>query len=199
MRILSLILALLALAGLVWQFQVNALKPGLAAPGIRLWLMAKHFTHVANALAALMLIRAALGRTEPNLAASAVLATTMTGLVYAHFIAPPEPLPLPHWYPDFLLHRAVPIGMAAWWLAFAPRPPAFRPLLWVTPALAYLPYATARGALTGIWPYKFLNPTVQPLPVILLNLGAVTLAFLAMTLVIQGLSRLVRKPLFLEE
>ena len=198
MRILSVILAILALVGLIWQFQINGAKPGLGGVGIRLWLMARFFTNLATLLAAFCLLRAGLGHRDPHLAAATLIATTMTGLVYALLIAPPEPLPLPHWYPDFILHRALPLGMAAWWLAYAPRPPRFRPLLWVAPALAWLPYAMARGTLTGIWPYRFMDPTSQPLAMVALNLGAVTLAFLAMTLVVQALSRLVRKPLFLE-
>jgi hypothetical protein len=82
----------------------------------------------------------------------------MVGLVYWRFLALPEPMPVPHWYPDFLLHRAVPVLTAVWWLAYGEKALRLRDVpLWTVPVLLYCPYALVRGTVTGIWPYRFLD------------------------------------------
>lgn len=70
------------------------------------------------------------------------------------------------WHPEgiqilanILLHYAVPSGYLVCWLIFFPKA-AFRwksALEWLAPPLAYLFCVMIRGALTGFYPYPFLD------------------------------------------
>jgi hypothetical protein len=191
-RLLALTLAAVALLGLALQYPTESL-PLL----LRLWSMARYFTNVAAALAAVTLIRAAWGYKDPNLAAMTLLATTMTGLVYAALIAVPVAPALR--YPDLLLHRVLPALAPLWWLLAAPRPPQFRPVFWLLPGLIYLPYAAMRGLLTGQWPYEILNPALLGPTPAALNLAGIAVLGLALAAALKPLSGLVREPLFLQK
>ena len=61
---------------------------------------------------------------------------------------------------DYGLHYGAPLVYAAWW-ATLPRDGARLPysaaLAMIAPPLVYLAYALARGAVTGAYPYPFIN------------------------------------------
>lgn len=185
-RPFALLIAALALAGLFWQFEINAAKPGLSGVGIRLWLMLRYFTNFANLLVAVSLgLR--LGRMWQ---ATATLSIGMVGLVYHFVLALPQPMPAPHWYPDFLLHRVVPVLTLVWWLIWGERGLRLRDLLlWLLPPLVYGPYALIRGAATGIYPYPFLDLSRLGAGQVAVNLGGVLLGFVLGGLALWGVGR----------
>ena len=85
------------------------------------------------------------------------------------------------WLADVLLHYAVPAAALAWWLAFPPRagiaPRA--PLRWLAWPIGYAGYALARGALTGFYPYPFIDVPALGLPRVLANMAGLCAVFLA--------------------
>lgn len=183
-RAFALLIVALALGGLFWQFEINAAKPGLSGVGIRLWLMLRYFTNFANLLVAVTL-GFHLGR---NWQATATLAIVMVGLVYHFVLALPQPMPAPHWYPDFLLHRAVPVLTLVWWLIWGAGGLRLRALpLWLLPPVLYGPYALIRGAATGIYPYPFLDLSKLSGAQVAVNLGGILLGFALGGVVIWGI------------
>ena len=81
---------------------------------------------------------------------------------------------------DFGLHLATPVLAVVGWLVWGPRPRfTARVLLWflIWPA-AYFAYSLIRGAVTGWYPYPFVDVTVLGYPVALRNLAVVTILLL---------------------
>jgi hypothetical protein len=64
---------------------------------------------------------------------------------------------------DTLLHDATPLLFVANWVAFVPRRALrVRDLgWWLLYPIAYVAYAMARGAVTGAYPYHFLDPSTD--------------------------------------
>jgi len=64
---------------------------------------------------------------------------------------------------DTLLHDVTPLLFAAYWLAFVPRRSVQAGDLpwWLLYPIAYLAYAMIRGAVTGAYPYHFLDPATE--------------------------------------
>jgi hypothetical protein len=94
------------------------------------------------------------------------------------------------WWADQGLHSAMPLGYAAWWLAFAPKDLRLqdlpKALLW---PLLYLVYALIRGVKTGFWPYPFLNAATLGWPHLALNCAALVLAFSLVFVLIWAVAR----------
>lgn len=80
---------------------------------------------------------------------------------------------------DLLLHDAVPLSVAAWWLWRRRRgalewPDAF---WWLLYPAAYLAFALWRGFAGGWWAYPFLNATSLGAAQVALNAGLLVLLF----------------------
>lgn len=84
------------------------------------------------------------------------------------------------WWSDLGLHTVTPVLVTLWWLAFASpwRPDTRAVLKWMVWPVGYLVYAVLRGALTGFWPYPFLDPEVSGVVGLMINILGVTLVFL---------------------
>lgn len=128
--------------------------------GATLWHLAGFFTVLTNLLVAVHLMAIAAGWRVPGArVAGLVLWIGLVGIVYHLLLAhlwSPEGLA---WWADQGLHTLVPVLVALWWLVFVPFwSPKWRVLLsWQVWPLAYVVYALLRGALTGFWPYPFLD------------------------------------------
>ncbi len=94
-RLSALLIAALALTGLMWQFQINGSKPGLSGWGICVWLMLRCDTKLANLMVAAVMMRAAIR--PPGANATATPSIIMVGLIYQLFLVLPEATPAPHW------------------------------------------------------------------------------------------------------
>ena len=94
---------------------------------------------------------------------------------------------------DTLLHDVIPVLYVLYWLIFTPKglmqwKDALR---WLIFPLAYLAYILFRGALSGIYPYPFLDVSVGGYPSVFLNIGLLLLAFLGMGLFLVVVDRMI--------
>lgn len=160
-RILRGLLGLLILAALT-QTVVTSFQDGTAAQNI------SYFTFESNLLLALVLVIGALvaRRRLPSwwdtLRGAAAFYLVMTGLIYAVVIAPLSELLV--WdigWTGVVLHRVAPVLALIDWAAapIARRAGWSRPLLWLIYPVLYLGLTWVRGAITGWYPYDFLDPT----------------------------------------
>lgn len=158
-----------ALIGLGWQFQIN----GATVPewGPRAWLMAFYFTNITNLLVAVHMLWVASGRKPAsNFSSTITLSIIMVGIIYRLLLAPEVPKSAPEWYPDFLVHVAVPILTTVWWVIWAPKDLRLKSLpIWLILPAAYCAYALIRGWVQGSYPYFFFDIGKFGLGAVLLN------------------------------
>lgn len=187
-RLTAFALAILGLASLRAQFDA---LPNIPDAAQRIWAMAAFFTILTNALLTAHLL-AITNRWQISAvrAASLLLSIVMVGLIYHGLLSDlwaPTGL---GWWADQGLHSAMPLGYAAWWLAFAPKDLRLqdlpKALLW---PLLYLVYALIRGVKTGFWPYPFLNADTLGWPHLALNCAALVLAFSLVFVLIWAVAR----------
>lgn len=92
---------------------------------------------------------------------------------------------------DELLHLVVPLLYVIYWLAFSPKRklpwPAIWP--WMIFPLIYLAYSMIRGALTGLYPYYFIDAGKLGYPVALRYIAVLIAAFFILALCIAGTER----------
>ncbi len=193
----AVVLACLASAGVLLQLWLSldlAVRNGDGWwHGLIMYL--GYFTVLSNMLVALVAIRAARapdGGLDHPWRGAAVTSIVVVGLAYhllLRKIWDPQGLQL---VADMVLHYAVPLAALAWWLALPPRRPqaARLPLRWLAWPLGYSVYALLRGAVTGLYPYYFIDAGVLGLPRVLLNMAGLSLAFIAMAYVIWGVAHL---------
>jgi len=182
-RLLAVSIALAAWTGLIVQFAATISETGSALGTA--WILLRFFTIITNLLVALTMTGVARGRRiSPFIFAGLTLAIIFVGLVYAtllHGLGPLSGLAL---VADYLLHYVVPVAMALYWLAFAPKIglELRDPLLWSVYPLAYLFYVVVRGSVDGRYPYPFIDVSSLGYGRIILN----SLMLLA-TYVVAGL------------
>lgn len=186
-RLTALALGFLGLAALRGQFDI--LPPDGLGP--KLWQLAGFFTILTNALLVVHLLAVAKGwQISAARAAGLLLSILMVGAVYHLLLAglwSPQGMA---WWVDQGLHSAMPVGYLLWWLAFAPKGLRWPDLpIWLIWPSSYAAYALTRGALTGLWPYPFLNADALGWPRVALNCAGLFLAFTALGAVILTLAR----------
>lgn len=132
------------------------------------------FTIQSNLVAALLLVTVGTyvllgksGRTVAYLRGALTLYMTMTGVIYVLLLSGYEQA-LQTTIPavNIILHYIMPVAILADWLAFPPEKKlSFRiALVWLAYPLLYLAYSLIRGAITGWYPYPFINPTLSGWP-----------------------------------
>ncbi len=133
-------------------------------PSFRLINYFSYFTNISNIFAVVTLTVGALGdpasRRWELVRGAATFCTTVTGVIYALFLADVSVGVTDSWIND-VIHRVVPIFMLLdWWLAArAPVEPR-QALRWLAIPIVYLAYTLIRGPLAGDWyPYPFVDPT----------------------------------------
>lgn len=108
----------------------------------------------------------------------AIAGITITGVVHWFFLRPILDLQGWSWVADKLLHLAVPLLAVLGWLLFGPRLRTTWSLL--LPALGWpvlwLGYTLASGAITGWYPYPFLDVGTKGYAVVLLNCLGIAVA-----------------------
>ncbi len=118
---------------------------------------------------------------------NALVAITVTGVVYAALLAPP--IQLEGWALATMvgLHVVSPIGFVAAWLCFGPRPRvrwATVPAAFVLP-LAWIGMTFVRGAAVDWYPYPFLDVGSLGLGRALANAALILLAAVVLALVFR--------------
>ena len=93
------------------------------------------------------------------------------------------------------LHLVIPVLYLIDWLVFAPKGDMqFKHLpWWVLYPLAYGGFNILRGAITGFYPYPFLNITELGVPAVMVNMAGFTMIYLVGGAVFIGLGRLLSK------
>lgn len=193
------VLALGVLVGLGLEIRsALTMDPGAAITRTeRLVRLFSYFTIQSNLLVliASVLVVAAPdrgGRLRAVLRLDALLCIAVTGVIYhallsgyAATLAPAGQVS------NFLLHTVSPIAVWVIWLVLGPR----GDLRWSTVGwavaypLAWIAYTFVRGAITGWYPYDFLDAGALGLGRALLNTAAVAAGFLLLAALVRGLDR----------
>ena len=194
-RLFALLLAAIALAALRAQYDVLPYGPGADSLWQRLWVLAGYFTVLTNVgVTIAMLAVAKKWQMSGAFAAGLMVSIVMVGIVYHLVLADLwNPVGLA-WWANQGLHTAVPMGMAAWWLAFAPKSMTRldipKSLIW---PMLFCVYAVIRGAMTGFWPYPFLDVVHLGSVRVALNIGGLIMAFGMLATGVYYLAQILRQ------
>ena len=194
LRILRLGFAALALTAIVVQ-----LFSGSSESAFRALNFFSFFTVQANLIGVAVLAAGALGR-SPGASArgAAVLYLVVTGLVFALLLADlQEELQLTKPWVDAVLHQVMPIVLAVDWLLDPPdrRLSLRAALAWLMFPAAWTVYTFARGAVTGWYPYPFIDPGVHSAGGLIVNCAAILIGFVAVAALIVAIGNALRRPL----
>lgn len=158
-----------------------------------LWGMSGFFTILTNALmAGTMLTIAGTGRRLSfGWMSMLTMSMIMVGLVYHGLLAGLVAFTGLRWWVDQTLHSILPALMLWFWLMETTRhdPREGRPLTWLVWPLLYAVYAMIRGALSGRYPYPFLNIDQLRIGAVTLNMAGLLAAFLALALMLNALGK----------
>lgn len=193
-RALAVAIVFVALGALRLVFDHYGGVPAVEAPWLRVWFLAGYLTVLTTVLVAGAMTAVAMKwRMAGWQAASLLVSVLMVGSIYHLFLAGalnPQGL---HWWGTQGMHTGLPILVTLWWVLYAPKDisPAQAPLFIAWPVL-YTAYALARGALTGFWPYPFMDVPTLGLVRVLANLVAIGLVFTGVGLGVALLARRLR-------
>lgn len=152
-------LGLLALAAVTAQFIHSARTHELNPVNFF-----SYFTNLSNIIGGAVFVYSGLRKTESVFvdlvrgAATVYLATT--GVVYNLLLTEADALGVVLPWVNFVIHLLMPIAAVVDWLARPPNHQLWMRQTWVWTVfpIAYLIYSLIRGAVTGWYPYPFLNP-----------------------------------------
>ena len=159
-RIAALAISMAAWLGLAVQFDASLAQIG--SVGETLWVMLRYFTIIINLLAAIAFTGIALGKAAwvtPARLGGLTLSILLVGIVYALLLDGLLTLSGGAKLADVLLHRATPVAVPLYWLAYASKGAlTWRgPAKWTLLPLGYFLYAMVRGAVEGEYAYPFLD------------------------------------------
>ncbi len=162
----------------------------------RLGRLVSYFTIQSNLLVAVTAVQLARdplrdGRWWRPVRAAALVGITVTGLVHFVLLRPLLDLDGASWVADTLLHLAVPLLAVVGWLVAGPRPrAAWRDaLLALAWPVAWLVWTLGVGALTGWYPYPFLDVEAKGAGAVAVTCVGVTVLFLALAALLSRLDR----------
>lgn len=201
--------ALVVVVALTIQIPITAGRTGgfFDTPAARVGNMFTFFTILSNVLVAAVCVTMALRRARPrsDVVASdlfavawldALLAITVTGIVYNTVLAGLYDLRGVELFADRLFHTVSPLLFVLGWLLFGPRGLIRRRVvgLALIYPLAWLAFTLVRGALIGWYPYPFVDVTTLGYGAVAVNSVLITLLFLALAAAAFGVDRLVLRP-----
>ncbi|MGL4412952.1 Pr6Pr family membrane protein [Roseinatronobacter monicus] len=174
-----------------------SLELGGMGLGATLWALAGFFTILTNALmAATMLTIAATGR-RLSFGWMTMVTQSMivVGLIYHMLLAHLFNFSGLSWWTDQAFHTILPAIMLWFWLMETTRhdPRGGQPLWWLIWPAVYAVYAMARGALTGWYPYPFLNVGQLGLGAVAINMAAMVAGFAVLGYALNAIGQ--RMPL----
>lgn len=201
-RINMAMIAILAWSALALQLYLILLPPTGNAALVTVVRYFSYFTILTNLLVALalsiplLLPKSAAARftSSANAQASLLVYIVMVGLINALILRG-------QWSPtglaklaDVLLHDVVPVMYVAYWFLFAPKA-GLRwksAVLWLAYPLVYMAYTLIHGAVSGWYPYFFIDVGINGYPHALLNASKLILAFLLGGLLVVAAGRLLQ-------
>jgi hypothetical protein len=195
-RPLMAITGLAAAAGVALQLYLaftSARYAGVAATTVR---YLSYFTILSNVMVALTCGHALLGSSagflgRPTVRAAIVVYIVVTGVVYAVLLGPHIVLQGPYVWSNALLHDVTPILYPLVWGVFGAHGrlrwgDASR---WLIVPLVYMVWTLARGAVTDVYPYDFVDVSRFGMSAVLRNALGLCAAFLVLGLVVVAIDR----------
>jgi hypothetical protein len=162
----------------------------------RLGRLVSYFTIQSNLLIAVTAVQLARdplrdGRWWRPVRAAALVGITVTGLVHFVLLRPLLDLHGASWVADKMLHMVVPVLAVVAWLVAGPRPrapwrDALTALVW---PVAWLVWTLVVGAVSGWYPYPFLDVGSEGGGSVAVTCVGVTVLFLALAGVLSWLDR----------
>jgi hypothetical protein len=198
----ALALALLGWTALVLQYSLTLGTE--TAQGRSGWaavvVLAGYFTILTNLLCAVCMTAAFFSRSADRPSANLLSATTLyiatVGVTYALLLSHLFSFQGLPWLSDRLLHYVIPVVYVAYWLIFVPKGTLrwTAPVIWLIYPLAYLVVSLVRGALTGWYPYPFINVATLGYRSALLNALGLTFTFFVSGLALVAWDRQMGRP-----
>ena len=169
------------------------------ALGVRLWHFVSYFTILSNLLVIVTVLPLITdprhdGRRWRVLRLAALVMITVTGLVHWFLLRPLSTLVGVEAVGDVLVHVAVPVLTVIGWLVFGPRPRIDpRTVAWsLAWPIGWLVYTLVVGALTGWYPYPFLDVADRGVGPVAITGGAIALLLAGLAWVCWRLDRVLR-------
>ena len=96
---------------------------------------------------------------------------------------------------NVILHDVTPIAFVLYWFFFVPKGTLrwSQPVYWLVYPLVYVIYSISRGAITGLYPYHFVDVTVLGYPRALTNTVLLLVGFWIVGLIVVAIDRLLRR------
>jgi hypothetical protein len=202
MRIYAVVGALLgwfALALQLYLMLVQSSGPAMLGTVITYF---SFFTILTNLLTALVFTALAF-RPEtgwgqwfrtPSVQAATAVYIAIVGIIYQLLLRQLWNPQGAQWVADVLLHSVIPIGYVAYWLLFGPCTGLNwkTAVAWLTYPALYLVYILARGAVSGLYPYPFVDVNVLGYGGVLARAALFLLVFLGTGLLVVALARRIR-------
>ena len=163
---------------------------------------ASFFTFLTNLLVALVFTASVFPRAgwakffcHPSVQAGTAAYIAIVGIVYRLLLRQLWNPQGAQWVADVLLHDVIPVGYVVYWLLFAPRA-GLRckdAVAWLAYPAVYLVYVLARGAVSGLYPYPFVDVNVLGYGGVLVHAAVFLLVFLGMGLLVLAVGRWTRR------
>ena len=160
------------------------------------------FTILTNILTALVFTAVALQPKggwgqwlrRPSVQAATAVYIAIVGMVYQLLLRQLWNPQGAQFVADVLLHSVIPVGYVLYWLLFAPRAGLTwkDAVTWLIYPGVYLVYILARGAVSGLYPYPFVDVKVLGYPGVLARAAGFLLVFLGMGLLVVAVGRWMR-------
>jgi hypothetical protein len=128
---------------------------------------------------------------RPSVQASTAVYIAIVGIVYQLLLRQLWNPQGAQWVADVLLHSVIPVGYVLYWWLFAPRDELNwkNAIGWLVYPGAYLVYTLARGAVSGLYPYPFVDVNALGYGGVLARSAGLMLVFLGMGLLIVAIAR----------
>jgi hypothetical protein len=198
MRVYAALGALLGWFALALQLYLMLIQTPAAMLGAVITYFS-FFTILTNFLVALVFTAAAVRPLSPwgqwvlrpSVQASTAVYIAIVGIVYQLLLRHLWNPQGAQWVADVLLHSVIPVGYVLYWWLFAPRDELSwkNAIGWLVYPGAYLVYTLARGAVSGFYPYPFVDVTALGYGGVLARAAGLMLVFLGMGLLIVAIAR----------
>lgn len=188
-RITAAMIAVLSFATLALQTTINE-----GSPLVAFAMLFRFFTIWSNFAAGIVMGWIALDRPMPKRFLLAIsTALSVVALVYhALLAADHHPVGLDV-LTNLSFHTIIPAATILWWIIFTRHDSlswSRLPSVMIAP-VAYTVFALINGAITGFYPYFFLDKSMMGWGQLALNITGLALFFLAMGALLMGIRRLV--------
>lgn len=191
-RITAGLIGGIGVLALVTQVALNLSRDGLGL-WVTLWDLAGYFTILTTALMAASFLRiAATGeRLSFGWMSMLTMSMIMVGLIYHLMLAHLYNFTGLNWWTDQAFHSILPALVLWFWLMETTRNPprGGAPLRWLIWPAGYAVYALARGAVTGWYPYPFLDLGVLGAGPVALHVAGLVVVFAVLGFALNALGQ----------